>query len=344
MTQLLSQISYIAIFIALALYFGAWVFFALDLGRRSSLAGQPAQVQSAVERRAAREASGEASAAAGGRGITATLTRVSESLENEVTGDARGATRSQKIAYILTWTGLGVHLVSDVLRGIAADRVPWADMWEFSLTGTLIIVAIYLLASIRYDVRYLGTFVIGLVVVLLGIAITRYYVPVVPLPPALQSYWLIIHILVALLGTGFFATGFALAVVQLLQTRRERQEAESRPQDLLFLKTLPSSTTLENLTYRVNIVGFIFWTFTLIAGAIWADKAWGRYWGWDTKEVWTFIVWVIYAGYIHARATRGWRGVRSGWLSLIGFSAVMFNFGIVNVFFHGLHSYSGLSS
>ncbi|ERK72426.1 cytochrome c assembly protein, partial [Leifsonia aquatica ATCC 14665] len=92
----------------------------------------------------------------------------------------------------------------------------------------------------------------------------------------------------------------------------------------------------------INIVGFIAWTFTLIAGAIWAEKAWGRYWGWDTKEVWTFVIWVIYAGYIHARATRGWRGSRSAWLAIIGFAAVMFNFGIVNVFFKGLHTYSGL--
>jgi hypothetical protein len=94
--------------------------------------------------------------------------------------------------------------------------------------------------------------------------------------------------------------------------------------------------------FALTIVGFIAWTFTLIAGAIWAEKAWGRYWGWDTKEVWTFIIWVIYAGYIHARATRGWRGSRSAWLAIIGFAAVLFNFGIVNVFFHGLHAYSGL--
>ena len=104
----------------------------------------------------------------------------------------------------------------------------------------------------------------------------------------------------------------------------------------------PPSATLENLAYRVNIVGFILWTFTLIAGSIWAEQAWGRYWGWDTKEVWTFIIWTIYAGYIHARATRGWRGSRSAWLAIIGFSAVMFNFGIVNIFFKGLHVYSGL--
>ena len=106
--------------------------------------------------------------------------------------------------------------------------------------------------------------------------------------------------------------------------------------------TLPDSSTLENLAYRVIIIGFILWTFTLMAGAIWAEAAWGRYWGWDTKEVWTFIIWVVYAGYIHARATRGWRGSRSAWLAIIGFSTVLFNFTVVNLFFKGLHAYSGL--
>jgi cytochrome c-type biogenesis protein CcsB len=235
------------------------------------------------------------------------------------------------------------HLVADVLRGVEAGRVPWANMWEFSMTGTLVIVAVFLVVNIKVNVRYLGTFVLGLVCILLMIATVRYYVPVVPLPPALQSYWLVIHIMVAILATAFFALGFALSAAQLLQARRERQVAESKPQQFRFLATLPKAETLENLAYRVNIIGFIFWTFTLIAGAIWAEKAWGRYWGWDTKEVWTFIIWVIYAGYIHARATRGWRGTRSSWLALIGFAAVMFNFGFVNVFFHGLHSYSGLS-
>ncbi|WP_286793750.1 cytochrome c biogenesis protein CcsA, partial [Microbacterium sp. UBA3394] len=110
-----------------------------------------------------------------------------------------------------------------------------------------------------------------------------------------------------------------------------------------FLRTLPSADALESLAYRFAIIGFIFWTFTLIAGAIWANDAWGRYWGFDTKEVWTFVIWVLYAGYIHARATRGWRGTRSAWLSIIGFLAVLFNFTIVNMFFKGLHAYSGLS-
>jgi cytochrome c-type biogenesis protein CcsB len=147
-----------------------------------------------------------------------------------------------------------------------------------------------------------------------------------------------VHVFVATLGTGFFAVGGGLSVAQLLQTRREAGGLTRVP----LLATFPTAEVLENIAYRVIVIGFAFWTFTLMAGAIWAERAWGRYWGWDTKEVWTFIIWVTFAGYIHARATRGWRGSRSAWLAIIGFTAVMFNFTVVNLFFKGLHAYTGL--
>ncbi|MFC4244237.1 c-type cytochrome biogenesis protein CcsB [Gryllotalpicola reticulitermitis] len=338
MTDTLSTISEIAIYVVMGLYTVAFVLFVLDLARRSSEGAEPAVVRSAVERRA------EAAAAGATRSATATLVRQSTDTVEKVPARGAATSRLMRAAMTVTTVGWVIHLLSDITRGVAAGRVPWANMWEFSLTGTLVIIGIFLAANLRWDIRWIGTFITGLVCVLLMIAQTRYYVPVVPLPPALQSYWLVVHILVAILGTAFFALGFALSAAQLLQGYRERRQELSLPPVMPFLKSLPNALTLENLTYRVNIIGFIFWTFTLIAGAIWAEKAWGRYWGWDTKEVWTFIIWVIYAGYIHARATRGWRGSRSAWLSVVGFAAVMFNFGIVNVFFHGLHSYSGLSS
>lgn len=355
MTETLAQLSTVFLYAAMGLYAAAFIAFALDLARRGARATavEAAVVPSAVARRAEvaapvgaatttvigeppREAPPGPSSALG-RLSSRISTRVEEDLLNDSENSA-----SLRWAFALTIIGFGFHVVADVLRGIAAARVPWANMWEFSMTGTLVIIGVFLAANLKWQIKYLGTFVLGLVLVLQGVALLRYYVPVVPLQPALQSYWLVIHIIVAVLGTAFFALGFALSGLQLLQYRRERQVAESRPQQFAFLTTLPSSVALENLAYRINIVGFIAWTFTLIAGAIWAEKAWGRYWGWDTKEVWTFIIWVIYAGYIHARATRGWRGSRSAWLAIIGFAAVLFNFGIVNVFFHGLHAYSGL--
>jgi cytochrome c-type biogenesis protein CcsB len=258
-----------------------------------------------------------------------------------------------RIGTSLTVLALLFHIAADVTRGIAAGRVPWSNMYEFALTGTMLIVIVYLVALLRYDLRFLGAFITGLVVLLLGGAALAFYVEISPLMDPLKSVWLVIHVFVASLATAIFALAFGLSVLQLMQARRERKTAAladassdavaSAKTGPRFLRTLPGSDALESIAYRFAIIGFIFWTFTLIAGSIWANDAWGRYWGFDTKEVWTFVIWVLYAGYILARATRGWRGSRSAWLSIIGFTAVMFNFTIVNMFFKGLHAYSGLS-
>ena len=227
-------------------------------------------------------------------------------------------------------------------------------MYEFALTGTLLIVAVYLVVLLRYDLRFLGSFITGLVVLLLGGAALgvlrrdlaadgpaqerlarhprlRRLARHGPLRPRLRP-----------VGAAAHAGAARAQDAPRWRTPRARRSRRPRPARG-FLRTLPGSDALESLAYRFAILGFIFWTFTLIAGSIWANDAWGRYWGFDTKEVWTFVIWVLYAGYIHARATRGWRGSRSAWLSIIGFTAVMFNFTIVNMFFKGLHAYSGLS-
>jgi cytochrome c-type biogenesis protein CcsB len=253
-------------------------------------------------------------------------------------GADRSATFYQRAATVLTVIGWLVHLGATILRGIAGNRVPWANMFEFGLTATLLIVAVYLGALLWRDLAYLGAFVSGFILLALGIVTVNYYVDVVPLPPALQSYWLVIHVFVASLATAFFALGSGLSIYQLVRSRYDRAGG-SIPR---LMASLPGAETLEALAYRLYVIGFVLWTFTLIAGAVWAERAWGRYWGWDVKEVWTFIIWVIFAGYIHARATRGWRGDRAAWLGLVGFLALLFNYAIVNVFFTGLHSYSGL--
>lgn len=327
----LNELSVLSLWSAMAMYALAFIAFALDLARRS------ADVTAAVSGAASAEVVSAEAGAGSGRPVT-TLARPDT--------DAPQVEARQspvlRVALALTVIGFLLHLTAVVTRGVAAGRVPWANMYEFGITGTLLIIAVYLVVLLRVDLRFLGTFITGLVLVLLGIAAVDFYVEIVPLPPALQSAWLVIHVFVASAGTAFFAIGFALSVLQLVQNRREAGGADLTKLKLKFLATLPTAERLENLAYRTNIVGFILWTFTLMAGAIWAERAWGRYWGWDTKEVWTFIIWVIYAGYIHARATRGWRGSRSAWLAIIGFTAVMFNFSVVNLFFKGLHAYSGL--
>ena len=249
-----------------------------------------------------------------------------------------GRTGYQRIAVTLLVLGFVFHLLATLGRGIAAGRVPWANMFEFGLTASALIVAVFLGSLLWRDLAYLGAFVSGFVLLALGIVTVNFYVDVVPLPPALQSGWLVIHVFVASLATAFFALGAGLSIFQLIRARFEaRGMAKAK-----LLKTLPDSGALESLAYRLNVIGFVLWSFTLIAGAIWAERAWGRYWGWDTKEVWTFIIWVLFAGYIHARATRGWRGSRSAILAIVGFGAVLFNYTVVNIAFTGLHSYSGL--
>ena len=364
----LDSVSVLLVWTAIAIYALAFIAYAVDLARRSDLAAkaQDAKTRAAAPARALVGAGASASGA-GGDVVSVAQLRAEEAAALEAV-EARPAARPRyvwaRIGTSLTVLGFLFHVGADITRGIAAGRVPWSNMYEFALTGTMLIVAVYLVVLFKYDLRFLGTFITGLVTVLLGGTAIWFYTTVVPLSDPLKSVWLVIHVFVASLATALFALAFALSVTQLLQARRERlavaaedargaQQADaeaSTPADTApaktgprFLRTLPSADALESLAYRFAIIGFIFWTFTLIAGSIWANDAWGRYWGFDTKEVWTFVIWVLYAGYIHARATRGWRGTRSAWLSIVGFSAVMFNFTIVNMFFKGLHVYSGLS-
>jgi cytochrome c-type biogenesis protein CcsB len=311
----LDSYSLVAIYSAMAVYTIAFVMFALDLAKRS--AREPAAVTTAGQ-------------LGNTRGVTATLQKADAEPEPP-------RYKFERIGYALVALGWVLHVAGVILRGVAQGFVPWANMFEFSLTSSAIVVGVFVVIQRWQDLKFLGVYITGFALITLGVGTVNFYVPVKPLPDALDSYWLIIHVFVASLGTAFFAIGAGLSVVQLLQARREAGK-----KSLGMLKTLPDAVKLENLAYLVTVVGFVFWTFTLIAGSIWAERAWGRYWGWDTKEVWTFIIWVIYAGYIHARATRGWRGARSAWLAIIGFASVMFNYTVVNLFFKGLHSYSGL--
>ncbi len=317
--ETLATYSLVAVYSAIAVYAFAFIVYVLDLSKRTALA----QAAPAAKARELAYAGGGASTPSG--------------FAPETKRDA-GASRYLRTAFALTLVAWVLHLTALVLRGLAASRVPWANMFEFALTGTAVIVGVFLIVQVWRDLRFLGAYVTAIVMLLLGLGTVNFYVDVTPTPPPLQSAWLVIHVFVATLATGFFAVGGGLSIAQLLQARRE----SGKTAGLRLLQTFPSAAALETLANRVIIVGFAFWTFTLMAGAIWAERAWGRYWGWDTKEVWTFIIWVVFAGYIHARATRGWRGSRSAWLAIIGFAAVLFNFTIVNLFFAGLHSYSGL--
>ncbi|GAB4068164.1 c-type cytochrome biogenesis protein CcsB [Angustibacter speluncae] len=256
---------------------------------------------------------------------------------------ARGS-RAASVATAVTWLATGLHLVAVLTRGLSASRVPWGNMYEFALTGSLVVALVYLgLVVWRRDLRWLGTFAVGPVLLTLGLAVTVMYTESAQLVPALQSPFLVVHVSIAFISSALFTLAFSVHVLQLVQDRREQTRAAGgEPGRGRFMDRLPGSAALEALGYRLVALSFPLWTFTLVAGAIWAEKAWGRYWGWDPKEVWTFVIWVVYAAYLHARATRGWDGRRATYLAIAGFVCVLVNFGVVNIFFSGQHSYAGI--
>jgi len=252
---------------------------------------------------------------------------------------SRGA-KAAGIARSTTLVGLLLNGVGVAARAVEAGHVPWSNMYEYTISGTFFAVLVYVLIQRRRDVAFLGAGVTGLATVSLGLGLTVLYADVNPLPPALQSYWLIIHVSIAVIVTGIFAVSFIATVLQLMRDSRDtgRRWTGARAR---FLEAVPAASSLEALSFRLNAVGFVLWTFTVMAGAIWAEHAWGRYWGWDPKEVWSFVIWVLYAAYLHARTTQGWAGRRSAWLAIAGFVALIMNFTVVNLFFQGLHTYAG---
>jgi cytochrome c-type biogenesis protein CcsB len=248
------------------------------------------------------------------------------------------------IAVALTCTGLAAHTAGVVLRGLSVHRLPWGDMYEFVTALTCVAVAFFLAVMIRYRAYYLGLFVMVAVVLVLGLAETVIYTPAGPLVPALQSYWLAIHVTAMTLATGVFFVAAVIGITYLFVDRHARRVAAGRPAGSDgILRRLPGPAALDRLAYRTVVFGFPIWTFGVMAGAIWADRAWGSYWSWDPTETWAFITWVVYACFLHARATAGWRGRRAAYIQLAGFGCVLFNVLVVSLVIPGLHSYAGLT-
>ena len=243
-------------------------------------------------------------------------------------------------AVALASVGVVAHTAAVITRGFAVHRAPWGNMYEFVTALTCVAAIFFLVVMIRYRAWALGVFVMGAVVVALGLAETLIYTAAGQLVPALQSYWLSIHVTAMTLATGIFFVAAVLGVVYLAVDRYARRVAAGRTvPDNGIMRRLPTAEQLDRLTYRTIMFGFPIWTFGVIAGAIWADQAWGRYWGWDPVETWAFITWVLYAAFLHARATAGWRGRRAHYIQLLGFTSLMFNILVVQVFIAGLHSY-----
>ncbi len=246
--------------------------------------------------------------------------------------------RLANIGMSLTWLSFGLLTVALVLRGLWAGRVPWGNMYEFSISSAWGVLAVFLAISLRRDLRWLGLFVVIPALLTLGLSVTVLYTEAAQLVPALKSYWLVIHVSAAIICAGAFTVAASSAGLSLVQSRMEsRGRAFTGP-----MAAMPSAEKLRTFTSRIIAFSFPVWTFSVIAGAIWAENAWGRYWGWDPKETWAFITWVVYAAYLHARSTAGWRGDKASWIAILGLVTFLINYFGVNMFVNSLHSYAGL--
>jgi cytochrome c-type biogenesis protein CcsB len=316
-----------------------------------------------------------------GRSTTSTLTRTGDTGGVGPIGalPARRRTpwgeRVGRAAVIVTAVGLAANLLSIVGRGLATHRLPLGNMYEFTSVICAAAVLCWLIVLAKTGARTMGLFVMLPVVILMFVAGTVLYVPAAPVVPALNSYWKWIHVTTVALSSSVLMVSGAASLLYLLRGSADRKAAAAaRPIDgssaagpslaspdgdasvgageaavgvtatrsSLMLK-LPSAAALDRIAYRTAIVAFPVYTFAVIAGAMWAEVAWGRYWGWDPKETCAFITWVIYAAYLHARSTAGWRGRRAAWISVVGFVSILFNLFFINMVVSGLHSYAGLN-
>jgi len=263
-------------------------------------------------------------------------------------GKRKVADRIGRWSVAITILGALIHSASIVVRATAVDAVPWSNMYEFAsvagLVGVLAFLAVLWKAP---SLRFLGGFVLLPVILMMFLAGTVLYSKAQPLVPALQSYWLAIHVTLVSIAEGALMTSAVITVMYLVKARHDKKSRTPGYKAEGSLATLavklPSAAALDKAAYRIVAFSFPLYTVAIICGAIWAEAAWGRYWGWDPKETWAFIVWVIYACYLHARATAGWKGAAAAWVNLLGFGAITFNFLVVNIVVSGLHSYAGLS-
>jgi len=375
----LADVSNVALVLAIAIYAMAMVAYAFDFafGRRQPSAVSPASATPAAQA----GARPELVAAAVGGGATELAGRGSPADTADPAAPAQPASPAQpadpaaraqpadpsaygvlpapappaaspprwpqgtwlRLGFLLTCAGLLLQLSAVATRGLSEHRIPWGNMYEFIAAITCAAVLVLVVAVVRFRAYYLGLFVLLPVVLALAVDVVVIYTPAGQLVPALQSYWIAIHVTGMIIAIGAYIFGAVAAALYLLLARYERRTAAGQPTGGAgIFDRLPGADTLDRLSYRTILFAFPAWTFAVIAGAIWADHAWGRYWGWDPKETWSFITWLVYAAFLHARATAGWRGRRAAYIQLFGFACLMFNLVGVNLWISGLHSYSGL--
>ncbi|QWF79876.1 c-type cytochrome biogenesis protein CcsB [Amycolatopsis sp. CA-230715] len=323
----LSRFSDYAYTTAVAIYVFALIFLLIEqsFGARGRQAADRAKV---------RELAG-----AGGPPVTEDVPPASSKVTNTGLIPPARAARIGRMGAALMVLGVLLHLSALVLRGIAAGRAPWGNMYEYIMAVTFVAMAAWLVVIKKFDVRHLSGFVLLPVVILMFINGTMLYTATAKVQPALQSYWLVIHVSAAILASGVFLIPGVASVLFLFRSAHERDSAKFAK----FGPKLPSSDVLDRVAYRTTVLAFPVFTFGVLCGAVWAEAAWGRFWGWDPKETVAFIAWVVYAAYLHSRATAGWRGTRAAIINTVGFALTVFNLFFVNLVTAGLHSYAGVN-
>ncbi|MFC5065402.1 c-type cytochrome biogenesis protein CcsB [Actinomycetospora atypica] len=310
---------------ALAIYILAMLLHAMEHGllRRAAPEEIEAPVPAAV------------GASSGGTGTGPTTTDVTD--RPEAPARRPLSERFGRMGVSLTVLGFALHLAMLVVRGVAAGRPPWGNMYEFTAAVCLVGVGAWLVVLFRRpELRRLGVFVLLPVILLMFLGGTVLYTQTAPVVPALRSYWLVIHVSAAVISSGILLFAGVASVLYLL---RASHDSSGR---MAWTTRLPAAHVLDRVAYRATAVAFPIWTFAVICGAIWAEAAWGRYWGWDPKETTAFIAWVVYAGYLHARSTAGWRGRKAAVVNVVGLAVMVFNLFFVNLVVTGLHSYAGV--
>ena len=235
-----------------------------------------------------------------------------------------------KIAGYVFVVGFILHGISLVIRGIAAGHLPMTNQYEFASSFAFGIALCYLIFLYGYNFKALGAFVTPIIILIIGYAALQNKA-IKELMPALQSNWLAIHVSTAIIAYGSFGVACALSIMFLLKEKHT---------STFWQENVPSKEKLDLISYRAVCLGFLFLTFCIITGAIWAEQAWGSYWSWDPKETWALITWIIYAIYLHLRISKGWRGKSAAMFAIIGFICVIFTYIGVNTLLPGFHSYA----
>lgn len=322
--ETLSQYSDWSYTTATAIYVVALAFFLIEqsFGAKGRLAAERAKSR-------ARELVG-----AGGPSVTETTVDTAPPAPRPV----GRAERIGRMGAALTVLGVLLHLSALVLRGLATHRVPWGNMYEYIMVVTLIAVITWLWAIKKFPVRHLSGFMLLPIVILMFIGGTMLYTVAAPVQPALQSYWLVIHVSAAATSSGIFLVPGVASLLYLVRAAHERNPKRFAK----FAPKLPAAEVLDRVAYRTTVFAFPLFTFGVLCGAVWAESAWGRFWGWDPKETTAFVAWVVYAAYLHSRATAGWRGSRAAVINTLGFVVTVFNLFFINLVTTGLHSYAGV--